>query len=174
MAYAFSQVGRGQDQDTVGFVSGTDAQSIDVETARAMFDEVIEALSLAGEDTSNIVFGEGYGYDRNGVTDSTKDFNRFRRAAKQVPGSYNPRTGEITIYRNAFSTRLGPYQTASGELGWQTFSAEAGFQSGLFITGHELGHRINNHNWNTNRNEFQANRYARQVYDRVCQGNPRC
>ena len=174
MSYAFANVGQRENQESLEYVSGADAAYIDVNDARAIFDEVIEALSLTGEDTSNIVFDEGFGYSERGRTKSTTDFQRFKGARSQVPGSYNPRTGVVTIYRNAFSTTIGNIQTSPGELGWQSFFAEAGFQSGLFITGHELGHRIHNHNYTRRHYDFEANRYGRSVYRRVFQGDPRC
>src|SRR5690554_3655223 len=129
MAFAFANVGQRENQESLEYVSGADAAYIDVNDARAIFDEVIEALSLTGEDTSNIVFDEGFGYSERGRTKSTTDFQRFKGARSQVPGSYNPRTGVVTIYRNAFSTTIGNIQTSPGEVGWQSFFAEAGFQS---------------------------------------------
>jgi hypothetical protein len=83
---------------------------------------------------SNIYFDEGYGYRVNGEGRSTNDFYIFQRRAygrdgQQLPGSYNPETGQITIYRSAFSSRISTYRIARGE--WIDLGANAGFQGGV-------------------------------------------
>jgi len=140
---------------------------------------VIEALTLAGEDASNIRFDDGYGYSVNGRSGSTDDFGLFERRAygrggRVLLGEFDPSSGEITIYRNAFSSRINFFRTAAGAIGWQELGASPGFQSSLFVVSHEIGHRVNGHTRNSNQFEFQANRRAFRTYQQVCGGDPRC
>jgi len=169
----------GQSAERSQFVVAEDAEPISSESARSMFNEVTDALALAGEDVSNIHFNPGYGYSLNGRSRSTNDFSEFERRAygrggRSLLGEYNPANGEIIIYRNAFSSRIPIVQTALGTIGWEELNASAGFASGLFVVAHEIGHRVNRHSWSSNQSEFQANMHGLRSYREVCEGEPRC
>jgi hypothetical protein len=77
MSYAFGELAAGRGRIS-GSVLVEDAQKITIEAARAKFEAVIDALSVAGVDVSNIYFDEGYGYTLYGEVSSTNEIGSSR------------------------------------------------------------------------------------------------
>lgn len=166
-------------------VSGGQPRRISVEKAKEIFNEVKSALSVAGADTSNIRFDPGYGLKIDGEFESVMSFSRFQRLSGSpnvdVIGGYHETVREpgpwyllgfggqtysrITIYRNAFSTPLYRIPLPGG---WKLDkTVPAGFQSGLFVVGHEIGHR-------DTANERVANHAGLYWHDKLCEMGSRC
>jgi len=161
------------------FVSGGPSERISVEAARAEFDKVIDALSTAGEDVSNISFDPRYGVSVNGELAPTSDFDTFEsraygRGGENTLGTTDVETGRITIFRNAFSTTITHAPISSRDIDNIRINLPGGFRSGLFVTAHEIGHRVNQHHIRSSKFEYRANAYAHNIFKNVCDGGRGC
>ena len=185
VSYAFASLGDSEGAARSS-VTGGEPGRIAAEDAEALHRQVLEVLSTIGIDTSGIQLAPGYGLrDRRGNHRTVSTYEEFiklsRRRGWTVVGGYHTTVREpgpwytlglggrtqsiITIYYNAYSTPI--YSVPLTNRVWNV-TLEAGFQSGLFVVGHEIGHRRDHHS------EPAANEVGRDIYRQVCSGDPRC
>ncbi len=146
-----------------------------MEDARSAFDKALAAAEEVGEDISGFEFDENFRVVYpDGSQKSTDSFflaDRARRkyGADFVGGTYFSETDKIVIYRNAFSTTISTITLGTtSHLGVEIVNYSK-FQSGLFIVGHELGHRHRSLH-----SEQRANNYGKGLVDKYCAVSGRC
>jgi RHS repeat-associated protein len=168
-----------------------EVRDIDEASARAIFEDVVDAVAAVGEDVSNISFNPNFRVSLHERKEGEEAWTiRFTPTAPtyadaqavqqewmmEAPAGFERTYGwvqgqtartapyRITIYRSAFSTHV----TQAG----RPVDFAAGFEAGSYVVGHELGHRFllpNNRS-----TELGADILGIRIHDRVCEQSDRC
>jgi hypothetical protein len=150
-------------------------ENISADEAEGFHAQVMDELKnqgAIGADENNIELVNKYAFkDKSGELHKYSSLNAAIEAKSRVGGVWlGGRTidnSKILVFRNAYSTNISSIDLGvSGIVDFNYVGYGRGYKAGLFVVGHELGHRIYKSASNDYILEQKANHYGKSIVDK--------